>query len=221
MKIVAISDQHGYLPKIPLCDLLLICGDFVPATNHALAYQAQWLDTEFRRWLSGVPARKIVGIAGNHDLIFEHAPATVPQDLPWTYLQDSGIEFEGWSIFGTPHQPRFFDWAFNLDEPQLTEKWAAIPGDTDILVCHGPPRGYGDIAPRFDDRGRFTGYENVGSPSLLERIKQVCPRLTVFGHLHSGRGAWKIDDMTLANVTLVDESYRMVHLPAEFELHES
>src|SRR5262245_1002245 len=119
MKIVAMSDMHGQLPaRVPACDLLLLGGDVTPVEDHSIGFQASWLDREFRDWLQAQPARKIVGIAGNHDFIFEQAPGLVPE-LPWTYLQDSGIEWEGLKIWGTPWQPIFFDWAFNGDPERL------------------------------------------------------------------------------------------------------
>ena len=74
MKIVGVSDLHGMLPEIPPCDLLLIGGDITPVTNHAIPFQAEWLDTTFRRWLEQAPARKVVGVAGNHDYIFQDMP---------------------------------------------------------------------------------------------------------------------------------------------------
>src|SRR4051812_12302796 len=116
MLIRALSDLHGTLPEIAPCDLLLLGGDLCPVTDHRLSYQADWLDTTFRRWLEQVPARRIVAVAGNHDLVFEKAPYLLPRDLPWTYLQDSGCTWEGLQLYGTPWQPWFFDWAFNLYE---------------------------------------------------------------------------------------------------------
>jgi Icc-related predicted phosphoesterase len=149
-----------------------------------------------------VPTRRIVLVAVNHDRVFQETQHRVPRDLPAVYLQDSGLEWEGLKIWGTPWQPRFFDRAFNLDEPDLATKWALIPDDTDILVAHGPPHGYGDGVP---DRG---GVRHEGSPSLLRRIEQVWPRLAVFGHIHEGRGQWALGYTVLANVTLLDGSYR-------------
>src|SRR5438105_7858352 len=111
MKIVALSDLHGQLPRnIPACDLLLLAGDLTPVTNHGLNFQASWLDGEFRSWLKHLPSRKIVGIAGNHDLIFEHAPEKVPGDLPRTYLPESGIPWHGVHIWATPCQPGMCGW---------------------------------------------------------------------------------------------------------------
>jgi Icc-related predicted phosphoesterase len=214
-KIVAISDQHGVLPDIPACDLLLIAGDLCPITNHHPWFQANWLREDFRRWLAAVPARKIVFVAGNHDLVFEKEPDSVPRDLPATYLQDSGIEWEGLRIWGTPWQPWFFDWAFNLYEPALVEKWALIPDDTDILVVHGPPHSYGDGVPEVD------GVRRTGSPGLLSRIQQVRPKLVVFGHIHEGRGEWRVGDSMLANVTILDEKYRHVYEPWSYTLGET
>jgi Icc-related predicted phosphoesterase len=213
MKIVAVSDLHGTLPAIPPCDLLLIAGDVCPVRDHRLSRQADWLDADFRRWLEASPARHIVGVAGNHDFIFEQCPDLVPGGLPWVYLQDSGATVEGLRVWGSPWQPRFFDWAFNLDEPDLAAKWQLIPDGTDVLVLHGPPLGYGDAVPQGGGE-----VENTGSPSLLERIRQVQPRLVVFGHIHEGRGEWRLGATTLANVSLMDAGYDAVHPPWEHEL---
>ena len=213
MKVIAISDQHGYLPEIKeSCDLFLIGGDICPSRNHNVEFQASWLDTNFRSWLETIPAKKIVGVAGNHDFVFQNRPYTVPK-LPWTYLQDSSTEFEGLRIYGSPWQPYFFDWSFNLYEKDLVEKWKLIPSNTDILVLHGPPHGYGDNAPRSGG-----GTEKTGSISLLERIKEVKPKLCIFGHIHEGRGQWDMDGTILANVTLVDRKYDMVYEPMVFEI---
>jgi predicted phosphodiesterase len=213
MKVVALSDLHGQLPRrVPDCDLLLLAGDFTPVTNHALSFQRDWLDGDFRSWLQRVPARKIIGVAGNHDLIFEQAPDLVPRDLPWTYLQDSGITWEGLAIWGTPWQPWFWDWAFNGTPEQLQRQWELIPEATDVLVLHGPPRGYGDGVPEAN------GVRLCGCPHLLERIKVIAPRLVVFGHIHEGRGSWQLGPTRLANVTLVDDRYRAVYEPFVWNL---
>jgi predicted phosphodiesterase len=213
MKIVALSDQHGHLPAVPACDLLLLAGDLTPVQNHDPFYQARWLDTEFRAWLAGLPARRIIGVAGNHDFVFERTPYLVPRDLPWTYLEDAGIEWEGLRIYGTPWQLPFFDWAFNLPPEELRRKWARIPDDTDILVLHSPPLGYGDGVPL-----RSGGVRRCGCPHLLERIEAVRPRLAVFGHIHEARGEWQLGPTRLANVTLLDALYRPVHPPWIYEL---
>lgn len=213
MLIACVSDLHGHLPDIPNCDLLLLAGDLCPVNNHSDPYQLSWLKYEFRHWLEAQPARKIVGVAGNHDLLFQNQPHLVPE-LPWDYLEDSGTEFEGLKIYGTPHQPYFFDWAFNLYECDLEKKWAEIPLDTEILVLHGPPRGYGDLAPR-----QLGGTEHTGSPSLLARIDQLKNlKLAVFGHIHEGFGRYERNGAILANVSLVNSQYEPVNGVTMIEL---
>lgn len=212
LKIVAISDLHGFLPDIPPCDLLLIAGDICPVSSHNFLFQAHWLDSEFRAWLKSAPAQQAVFVAGNHDFVFEREPQLVPKDLPAVYLQDSGFQWRGLNIWGTPWQPWFFDWAFNLHEPELAPRWELIPPNTDILLLHGPPYGYGDGVP---ERG---GVRRTGSPSLLARIQKIKPKLAVFGHIHEGRGEWRVGEIVLANVTIVDANYRHVYEPWKFEL---
>jgi Icc-related predicted phosphoesterase len=213
MKVVAMSDMHGTLPDVPACDLLLLAGDITPVRDHGIERQALWLATEFREWLNRQPARKVIGVAGNHDFVFERRPDRVPADLRWTYLQDSEIHWEGLRIYGTPWQPWFYDWAFNLHEEELERKWALIPAAVDVLVLHGPPLGYGDGVPTRDG-----GVRRCGSPSLLRRIEEIKPKLAVFGHIHEGRGQWQLGPSVLANVTLVDAAYNVAYAPWEFDL---
>jgi len=41
----------------------------------------------------------------------------------------------GYKIYGTPWQPEYHDWAFNLPRDEsLQNIWKAIPSDTEILV---------------------------------------------------------------------------------------
>jgi Icc-related predicted phosphoesterase len=215
LKIIATSDLHGQLPPIEPCDLLLLAGDLCPASDHSLFAQMQFLAGPFADWLEQVPAKRIVGVAGNHDFIFEKRPDLVPRTLRWDYLQDSATEVHGLKVYGTPWQPWFYDWAFNLSEEELVKKWARIPEGTDVLVCHGPPIGYGDKpqGPRPPQ----------GSPGLLHRIEQIAPGLVVFGHIHEGRGRWQLRladgrEVTLANVTHVNLRYEPVYPPMTFEL---
>jgi hypothetical protein len=136
----------------------------------------------------------------------------VPRDLPWTYLQDSGVEWEGLHVWGTPWQPWFFDWAFNGRPEELRQRWALIPEGTDILVVHGPPHGYGDGVPEDGEVRR------TGCPHLLERIQIIQPRLVVYGHIHEGRGEWQVGPTRLANVTIMDEKYQPRYPPWVTEL---
>lgn len=221
--VCAISDLHGQLPQIAECDLLLIGGDICPCRfglgrmshDEIATHQAFWLRDTFRPWLEEQPAKHVVATWGNHDWIGEVAPERAP-DLPWHMLCDAGIELLGFKIYGTPWQPRFFDWAFNADENVLEQKWAAIPDDTDILVLHGPPHGYGDLAPAY--KGIRDEMEHTGSPSLKKRIMDIKPQLAIFGHIHGGYGVYKENDVVMANVSVVNEQYRLANKPFRIAL---
>ena len=211
IKVVAISDTHGHLPDIPECDLLLVAGDICPTMDHSIGFQECWLDSAFRYWLKNQPAKQIVGCAGNHDYIFE-TPSRVPKDLKWKYLQDDYTWYEDFMIYGTPWQPYFFGWAFNLYEPDLEKKWEKVPLDTEILVLHSPPYGYGDEAARMltdENETEWPSTERTGSPSLLKKIDELKDlKLAVFGHIHPGYGKYERDGKILANVSYLDNKYQ-------------
>lgn len=206
MKLVALSDLHGYLPDIPSCDAVLMAGDLCPY-DHDVSKQETWLDTKFRRWLEKIEA-PVYGVAGNHDFIFQELPERVPK-LPWTYLQDSSILFDKYLIHGTPWQPNYGDYAFNLAEHQLYQKWQLIPHDTDILISHGPPRYYGDWCKRNI---------RVGSATLFERIYEVRPKLVICGHVHEDHGHFRFNDTHIYNVSLRNRYHKVQHPPTVIEL---
>ncbi len=209
MRIAATADLHGFLPTVPECDVLVIAGDITPTVDHSVAFQARWLDREFRAWLDAVPATHVVAIAGNHDFVFERAALTVPEGLRWTYLEDDGVTIDDVRFWGSPWTPWFYDWAFNAPrfaagEDFLARRYSQAPDDTDVLIVHGPPAGYGDQT----DRGPA-----VGSQAFLGAIDRVKPALGLFGHIHEGRGTWIRNATTLANVSAVDLNYELTGDP--------
>lgn len=215
LSIAAISDLHGRLPKrVPACDVLLIAGDICPLTGHHPIRQGMWLENTFVPWLESLDAKRVFMCWGNHDFIGERAPSLVPAAMNqgrFRVLTDEGAEYCGYKFWGIPWTLRFMDWAFNLDEPYLAERFAAMPADTDVLITHGPPFGYGDLTA---ERVR------VGSPSLLAALSAShSPRLAVFGHIHEGRGAWSFNENCwAANVTQVNRNYEPIHKPYQFTL---
>jgi Icc-related predicted phosphoesterase len=208
MKVVCVADLHGHLPEIPECDLLLLGGDYPPNKNDEFF----WMVRDFAPWIKeqSKKVKKIIGVAGNHDFIFEKNPHLVPS-MPWTYLQDSGCKWNDLVIWGSPWQPRFYDWAFNADEEELEYHWSKIPEETDILLLHGPPRGYGDYSK--------CGQMHTGSPSLLQRILEIQPKIVVAGHIHSGYGVYQIGKKTkFFSCSFVDDQYNPKNKPHVFEI---
>lgn len=229
MRIVATSDLHGSLPEIPECDLLLIagdvCPDFIrskrvrginnaPHTDKGEQRQANWLRSTFNPWLAEVPAEQIVGIAGNHDFVFEHRLLLPKDSTPkWTYLQDTHAEILGLRIHGTPWVPNLPFWAFHAREEVLVSAYGSIP-PCDVLMSHGPPRGYGDACgPKYGMEGR-----EVGSYDALLAIERCKPMFFINGHVHEGYGEYQHAGCRILNVSHNDADYNPVNPPVEFEV---
>ena len=234
MKICAISDLHGNLPIVEPCDLLIISGDicidFGPpkertvfgrkvvaraevGSNDAVQEQADWLDGPFRKWLDNVPAKEVVACWGNHDFIGQRGDHLIPE-LRWHMLTEETKTILGLKIYGNPYQPWYYDWSYNLPrgiagDLVMAEKLNKVEEGTDIMIVHGPPRGYGDVAPDGTP---------TGSIPLTETIFRIKPKLTVHGHIHCGRGEWRIGETIVCNASILDEAYEMVHKPFYFDL---
>lgn len=153
------------------------------------------------------PAKEVVFTAGNHDFAFERAYAKEKLDLcRLRYLQDEAIEIDGKKFYGSPWQPAFCGWAFNVERGQAIKKyWDLIPEGIDVLITHGPPMGLLDQSSR--------GRENLGCEELAKRIDIVKPKVHVFGHIHGGRGHRNYRGMDFYNASVVNEAYNVVHEP--------
>lgn len=213
MRIVCLSDTHcrHHDLRVPEGDVLVHAGDF-----------CNWGNLEevasFGRWLRALPYKRKVVIAGNHDWPFERnrreAEAELVGDPRYgvIYLQDSDVEIDGLRFYGSPWQPEFCGWAFNLPRQgyELRQRWAAIPDGVDVLLTHGPAKG-------ILDRGYS---ERVGCEELAVAVAAKQPRLHVFGHIHPSCGLQRHEYGTSVNASVCNEEYDPVNPIQVIELGE-
>jgi hypothetical protein len=189
MRIVALSDQHGFLPDVPPCDLLTVAGDVCPdrfgpfMAVHDPYQQQAWFDRTVRPWLAATPATHKLLTWGNHDWCGQmcsfrsdtpaHARSTDLQILvdEGTSVSSAGGAGREMSVWATPWSDPFMRWAFMKRPSDLERVYAAIPDGIDVLVSHQPPYGYGDSTLDVDSRH----LEHVGSRELLVAIERVRP----------------------------------------------
>lgn len=217
VKIVCIADMHSKLNfKVPECDLLLIAGDMEPAyysDTMSVGLQSTWLNMEFRYWLGDQPVKECVAIAGNHSWIWQVAKNRVPKlNANFHYIEDETIEMFGLKIHGTPVTCIFNDWAFNRSEEVLQRHWDNIPDDTDILLCHSPIFGIMDKVERYNLQ------KHIGSKSLKRRIREIKPKMVIFGHAHGEYGVVDKFGIKFINCSLVNEDYDLVREPIIVEV---
>ena len=218
MVITLISDTHNkhkqVTSSLPGGDLLIHAGDI---SSMGYKHEIQ----QFCKWFNSLENYTVkTFIAGNHDFGFEKEPEMTKEVVGSykgiDYLQDSflgyGVDTENYvKIYGSPWQPEFHNWAFNLpkDGWELEQKWDDIPEDTDILITHGPAFGYLDTV-----MGR---YENLGCELLVNRIKKIKPKIHVCGHIHSGYGYVFDGDTHFINASVLDEQYQYTQKPLTVE----
>ncbi len=221
MKIVLLSDTHCRLRKIevPNGDILIHSGDLTfKGDCEEISQELRELGRIAKNFKYGC-----IFIAGNHDWLGERAPGLMKQmaiEEGLTYLDHSSIQIEELNIFGSPYQPAFCNWAFNLPRGEaLAEKWAQIPDNIDILITHGPPMGVLDPVERYNGQKCEFEIEHVGCSDLYNRVQQLKQlKLHVFGHIHAGYGQLKIGDLTYVNASICTEQYKPINKPIIIEL---
>jgi Icc-related predicted phosphoesterase len=189
------SDTHMKHSEVtvPFCDVLVHCGDF---TSHGDLSEVK----EFCDYVSAIDCTYKIAVAGNHDFCFEDKELSgeaeqLLKDSGIIYLNDSGVEIEGFKFWGSPIQPTFFNWAFNRERGSVIKKhWDLIPLDTDVLITHGPPFGILDKT-RYGD--------SVGCEDLLNRVTKVKPLVHAFGHIHESYGETIVDSISYINASAV------------------
>jgi predicted phosphodiesterase len=218
--ITFISDTHSkhqYCENdLPGGDILIHAGDFMNSGYHKKEV------IEFLDWFSSIKGYdKKIFIAGNHDRILENDPTwsllTIKNYTNLIYLQDEGFSIydmeddSSVKLYGSPWQPEFFNWAFNLPSNgwELEQRWKDIPEDTDILITHGPPFGHLDIPGGQSIR--------VGCEMLRHRVDEIKPKIHVFGHIHGSSGYYYNGHTHFINASILNEQYLYTNLPVSIE----
>lgn len=207
MRITFISDTHTKhnMLNLPGGDILIHAGDIMNSGWNMSDV------TAFLNWFHKQDYDELIFIAGNHDRKFENDPLDVKELLEQypliTYLQDDWVEVEGIKIYGSPWQPEFYNWAFNLPRrgDALKEKWDSIPADTDILITHGPPQGH------LDTSGPPYNEPNLGCELLRVKVDELKPKFHVFGHIHGGSGYKEHNGTHFINASILNEAYTQVN----------
>jgi len=232
-------DRHTKMAPLPQGDVLIHCGDFtmdgrikaisefgkwfssqphpykiVIAGNHDTTLDGPYYERAYHKRPRGsAPA---AWKALHHRLVpEEEARAALLASGGVTYLVDQATTINGLTIYGSPWQPSFHDWAFNRDRGiPLRDTWALIPAQVDVLCTHGPALGHGDgIAGPEGDTLR------TGCEDLLYAIQRVQPQVHVFGHVHEGYGATTDGTTVYANCSTCTFAYRPENPPVVFDLH--
>ena len=212
MKMTFISDTHGkhehltskaYNNILGSGDVLIHAGDVsMMGKSHEIK--------SFLDWFSYTEYTHKIFIAGNHDWGFvkETEIADEYKEKGVTYLFDSSVVIDGVKFYGSPWQPEFFDWAFNLPRgEELAEKWNMIPDDTDVLITHGPAFGMLDWV--------MNG-QRVGCEDLFNRVMQVKPKIHVCGHIHCAYGQKNFNGVEFLNASVLGERYTHENKPISF-----
>mmetsp|Transcript_50868 Transcript_50868/g.65136 ORF Transcript_50868/g.65136 Transcript_50868/m.65136 type:complete len:400 (+) Transcript_50868:103-1302(+) len=249
-RVVCISDTHGKhrdIPSLPSGDILIHAGD-ITETGELEQYE------DFALWFSQLEQFKYkICIGGNHDItlhkefyqeegIFEYfhkwrkepidcdlVSSIIKNNPNFIYLEDEYIEINNIKIYGSPYQPEYGKWAFQLNRgKEIASKWHQIPQNINILITHGPPIGHGDYTNKNERSGCVDLYHEI-----ITRIK---PKFHIFGHTHEGYGITtnkketdmlpsssedkieKNHEMFFLNASTCDRSYQPINPPLVFDI---
>jgi Icc-related predicted phosphoesterase len=212
-KITFISDTHNKHKHLTSKGMgnILGSGDILVHAGDSTSMGHKYEINEFLKWFSNTEFEHKIFIAGNHDFGFEKETDIDQQfkDLGVTYLFDNDITIDGIKFYGSPWQPEFYNWAFNLPRgEELAAKWEKIPDDVDILITHGPAYGILDYAP-------IGGH--VGCDELYRKIVEVKPKIHVCGHIHDSYGQKTMGGIEFLNASVLDDRYDLAHKPIVVE----
>jgi Icc-related predicted phosphoesterase len=130
-------------------------------------------------------------------------------------LENSSVNIDGKTFWGSPVQPEFCNWAFNVPRgPEIKKYWDGIPdsGLVDVLVTHGPPMGI------LDQAAPHRGSDNLGCEDLMKQVEISKPLVHVFGHIHGGAGQQDYRGTRFVNASVVNEAYRVVNPPRVLDI---
>ena len=134
----------------------------------------------------------------------------------------------GDELFSSETSVGHFRWGFSLTDVEIESKWRLIPEDVDVLISHMPPFGIGDTRRNYGkdvivNDVQVLGFDNYGSVSLLDTVSTIQPAVHIFGHCHTGHGAFYKEGLPTAfiNASICDEDYQSVNSPLVLDVEVS
>ena len=215
IKVTLMSDTHTKERNV-----LVNGGDLILHSGDVMNSGYEWEDLyDFLNWFSELPYKMKVFTPGNHDRYIQDNPVDAWKminefhDKGVRCLIDDFVEFEGLKIYGSPWQPEFYNWAFNLPRNgwEIEQKWKDIPDDTDILLTHGPAWGILDTVVNRRDM-------NLGCEMLTKRLETLKPLIHNCGHIHTGYGYVEKNGTHFFNSSILDERYRHNQKPFDITI---
>lgn len=205
MKICAMSDMHQKLVFIPKCDILAIAGDI------SLNEDIKWFTEVFIPYLDKYKNKykKCILVFGNHDDKihmngeWKDTVKTLPENIK--ILTNSSYKYKGIKFFGSPNCKYIPGFINTFTEDKLKELYSKITKGTDVLITHTPPYGICDTV-------KGDSY-HLGSISLMERIREIKPKIHIFGHIHTGKKYLRENGTDYFNVSILDEDYELAYKP--------
>ena len=216
IKVTLMSDTHTKERNV-----LVNGGDLILHSGDVMNSGYEWEDLyDFLNWFSELPYKMKVFTPGNHDRYIQDNPVDAWKminefhDKGVRCLIDDFVEFEGLKIYGSPWQPEFYNWAFNLPRNgwEIEQKWKDIPDDTDILLTHGPAWGILDTVVNRRDM-------NLGCEMLTKRLETLKPLIHNCGHIHTGYGYVEKNGTHFFNSSVLDERYRHNQKPFDITIN--
>jgi len=209
MVLTIISDTHQLHREVdvPNGDILIHAGDWTMFSKSLSAIE------DFNEWLGEQPHTQKLVIPGNHEFVLEADPSRRSLLDNATVLIDEAITIDGLNFYGSPMTP-LCGGAFGRSLPEDRRiRWAKVPDDTHVLICHGPPYGVLDRSPGQE--------QHMGDPELLVRCKQLSNlRLVCFGHVHGAYGMEERDSVLYVNAALMGTEGALDHSPVVLRMEE-
>lgn len=214
MKILHISDTHGYFTKFHCKpDLIIHSGDLLPNNIQRLddpkwfthrdepTFQTNYILNNasfYQEWLGDIP---FLLCNGNHDFI-NAVPVLKSIGINAYNITEEMITFQQLNIYGFPYVPAYHGmYNYELLGRDMSDKVDHL-GDVveanyvDILVCHCPPYGVLDFT---DERH---GLRHIGNEQLINAFNykwKHLPDWLLVGHVHENIGIAKYKNMTIIN----------------------
>jgi Icc-related predicted phosphoesterase len=204
IRVVCISDTHTHIPEdVPAGDILIHAGDMTNAGSvQEIQAQVDWLaslphkeivvisgnhdtflDPRTRPSLSEEESRGGIDWKRVHYLQHRRLSLTIETGSRDNSDAQTPLLAEGQSqrrirIYGAPQIPACGPMSVHAFQyPRGQDAWSeTVPGDTDILVTHTPPKHHLDLPLP----------QGLGCEHLLAEVRRVKPTLHVFGHVHWG-----------------------------------